>query len=353
MNPYDRPDADLHISLSLRSFAERSMSVSRLRFVSLLAGLCAPAAIGLRSGSASDGTLSINSSNLFPESFAYLASTARFYVGSLRYGRVSSVAANGTIETLCEDPRLKSTFGIFADESRGVVYACNADIGLSVRSRASDVGRVCGLATIDGRTGTVRRYVDLIGSQGGKHLPNDGAVAPDGSIYVADSLSPVVYRVDRQGGAERFVTDRRFAASGGGAGLDGIAIASSGSVIVNHISHGTFFRIDPRTKTVSQIAIDGGVRLKGCDGMRFERDGRLIVAQSSVAGPARNALNALTSHDDWRTATVSKSVPLSATTYQSVRTATGVYGVQSRLERLFHDPKTAHVSGFHIVRISS
>ncbi|MBD5656224.1 MAG: hypothetical protein IAI50_13755 [Candidatus Eremiobacteraeota bacterium] len=331
------------------------MSVNRIRFMqaSLLAGLCGPAAIGSRNASASDATLSIDSPNLFPESMAYLASTVRFYVGSIRYGRISSVDANGTIETLCEDPRLKSTFGIIADESRGVVHACNADVGISVRSRASDVGHVCSLATIDARTGAVRRYVDLSDLQAGRHLPNDAAIAGDGSIYVTDSFSPVVYRISRGGRAEHFVSDVRFAASGTAAGLDGIAIASSGTIIVNHISHGTFFRIDPRTRAVSQIAIAGGANLKGCDGMRFERDGRLIFAQSILAGPSRNALNALISHDDWKTASISKTWALSATTYQSVRTKAGVYGVQSQLEQLFRNPKSARVFGFRIVRISS
>jgi sugar lactone lactonase YvrE len=329
------------------------MSVSRLRFMqtSLVAGLCGTAMV-LRGAFASEATLAIDSPNLFPESFAYLASTDRFYVGSLRYGRVSSVAADGTIKTLCADPRLKSTFGIIADESRGVVHACNADLGISVRSQAAGVGQVCSLATIDARTGAVLAYVDLSGLQAGRHLPNDAAIASDGSIYVTDSLSPVVYRIPKRGQAERFVSDPRFAATAPAAGLDGIAVAASGTIVVNHISHGAFFRIDPRTKAVSQIALAGG-DLKGCDGMRFGRDGRLIVAQSTLAGPSRNALNELTSHDDWRTASVSKSWALTATTYQSVRTKTGVYGVQSRLEQLFHDPKGVHVPGFSIVKISA
>ena len=331
------------------------MGVNRVRFLQAsLTGLCGSAAIGRRMGSASGGTLAIDSPNLFPESFTYLAATDRFYVGSLRYGRVSSVSASGTIETLCDDPRLKSTFGIVADESRGVIYACNADVGISVRSRAAEIGRVCGLATIDARTGAIRRYVDMSGLQAGKHLPNDAAMARDGSIYVTDSLSPAIYRISSGGHAERFVSDPRFGATAPAAGLDGIAIASTGTIVVNHFAHGTFFRIDPVAKSVSQMVVDGGAHFKGCDGMRFEPGGRLIVAQSTLAGmPSRNALRELTSHDDWKTASVSKSIALSGTTYQSVRTKTGVYGIASRLEQLFQNPKTAHVGGFRIVRISA
>ena len=155
------------------------------------------------------------------------------------------------------------------------------------------------------------------------------------------------------GRAERFVTHPEFGSTGAAPGLDGIAIAASGTIVVNHISHGTFFRIDPQSRKVTKIALTGATVLAGCDGMRFEPDGRLIVAQGTLVKHGRNALNELTSSDDWKTATVSKSVPLSATTYQSVRTPAGVYGVQSRLEELFKNPKTPHVPGFDIVRISS
>jgi hypothetical protein len=298
-------------------------------------------------------TLFVAAPNLFPENIAYLETADLFYVGSLRYGRVSSVDANGKLATLCDDPRLISTFGIFADQARGLIYACNADAGVSVRSHPSKVGRVCGLATIDARSGALVRYVDIIGSDPGGHLPNDGAIASDGSIFVTDTLSPVVHRISKDGHAEVFVSNPDFGGPPPAPGLDGIAIASSGTIVVNHISAGKLFRIDPSTKAVSRVVVDAGLRLKGCDGMRFERDGRLIVTQGTLAGPSRNALCALRSTDDWKTATVSHVWPLSATTYQNVRTKTGVYGVQSQLERLFRDPKGVHVPGFHITRISA
>ena len=303
-------------------------------------------------GPSASGTIAVGSADLFPESFAYSAATNKFYVGSVRFGRVSSVDWSGTIATLSNDPRLKSTFGIFVDDSRGLVHACNTDVGMSVRSDSSGVGRVCDLVSFDARSGAVSRFVDLARNGAGRHLPNDGAVARDGSIYVTDSFSPVVYRVTRDGHAERFVTHPGFAATGVAAGLDGIAIAASGTIVVNHISHGTFFRIDPRSKKVAKIVLTGGPVLVGCDGMRFETDGRLIVAQSTVTGAGRNALNELTSNDDWKTATFANVVRLSGATYQSVRTTAGVYGIQSRLERLFENPKNPHVPVFRIVPIA-
>jgi hypothetical protein len=106
----------------------------------------------LPQAAAASGTLFVAAPNLFPENMAYLKTTDRFYVGSLRYGRVSSVDANGKLATLCDDARLISTFGIFADQARGLIYACNADLGVSVRSRPSKIGRVCGLATIDAQS---------------------------------------------------------------------------------------------------------------------------------------------------------------------------------------------------------
>ena len=303
---------------------------------------------------AADADIAVDAPELFPESMAYLAATQRFYVGSVRYGRVSSVGFDGTIATLVDDPSLHSTFGIVADEKRGTILACSADIGLSVRSTTADTTRICKVLTIDARSGEIVRTVDLIASTPGKHLPNDAAIAADGSVYVTDTLSPIVFRISPTGEPGTFVTDVRFAPPDGpgGAGLDGIAIAASGTIVVNHISGGNLFRIDPSTKAVTRVVVDGGVLLKGCDGMRFERDGRLIVVQGTLVGPSRNALCTLESADDWKTATVSRVRPLSATTYQSVRTNTGVYGVQGRLEDLFRDPKNVNVPGFSITRIA-
>jgi sugar lactone lactonase YvrE len=339
------------LSVALKT---QAVSVSRGTFIRALlaAGASAPA-FPLQPAVAATGTLFVTSPNLFPENLAYLETADLFYVGSLRYGRVSSVNANGKITTLCDDPRLISTFGIFADRAGSLIYACNADVGVSVRSRPSRNGRICGLATIDARSGTLVRYIDIIGSEPGRHLPNDGAIASDGSIYVTDTLAPVIHRVSKDGHPEVFVSNADFGANAPAPGLDGIAIASSGTIVANHISGGKLFRIDPSTKAVSQVIVDGGVLLKGCDGMRFERDGRLMVTQGTLAGPSRNALCALSSTDDWKTATVSHVWPLSATTYQSVRTKTGVYGVQSQLERLFHNPKDVHVPGFRVTRISA
>jgi sugar lactone lactonase YvrE len=295
----------------------KAVSVSRETILRAFqaAGASAPLA-SLPQAAAASGTRFIAASNLFPENMTYLETADLFYVGSLRYGRVSSVDAHGKLATLCDDPRLISTFGIFADQARGLIYACNADVGVSVRSRPSKNGRVCSLATIDARSGVLVRYVDIIGSEPGRHLPNDGAIASDGSIYVTDTFSPVVHRISKDGHAEVFVSNPDFGARPPAAGLDGIAIASSGTIIANHISGGKLFRIDPSTKAVSQVVVDGGVLLKGCDGMRFERDGRLMVTQGTLAGPSRNALCALSSADDWKTATVSHVWPLSATTYQ-------------------------------------
>ncbi len=302
---------------------------------------------------AADADIAVDAPELFPESMAYLAATQRFYVGSVRYGRVSSVGFDGTIATLVDDPSLHSTFGIVADEKRGTILACSADIGLSVRSTAADTTRICKVLTIDARSGEIVRTVDLIASTPGKHLPNDAAIAADGSVYVTDTLSPIVFRISPTGEPETFVTDVRFAPPDGpgGAGLDGIAIAPSGTIVANHIGHGTFFRIDPTTKAVTQVALPDDARLPGCDGMRFEK-GDLVFAQSVLGGPnAKNAMVTLTSTDDWRTAKIGTTVPAARSTYQTVRTPRGVYGIQSGLELLLKDPH-ASVPRFTIAHLA-
>jgi sugar lactone lactonase YvrE len=298
----------------------------------------------------------VKAPNLFPESFAFSATTQRFYVGSLRYGRISSVAPDGSLATFSDDPALVSTFGIFTDEQRGLLYACNADVGLSTKTQTTTLRKLCELVVFDLKSGTLVKNVDLGAAvPGGPHLPNDGAIAADGSIYVTDTFLPVIYHVTSEGTPSVFVQDPRLGAPAGVPGLDGIQVASSGTVVANIISSGLLFRIDPVTKAISQVSVTGSAGpLIGADGMRFTADGRLWIAQSILGGNgARNALTALTSTDDWRTATVASEHPLSASSYQVAFAPAGAYVIQSGLEQLFKNPKAPDVDGFTVAAVAA
>jgi sugar lactone lactonase YvrE len=313
----------------------------RLRASGQLTKLCAAAtaiALGLffsaRLAFAQAGEIVFKAPGLYPESLTYYAPAGKFYVGSVKYGKVGTVDKDGQYQAVADDPQLISTLGVTQDSARKRLYVCDTDFGASVRSSPATQNKTARLAVFDIETGKLIRIVDLVAALPGRHLANDVAVDGDGNAYVTDSSGPYVYRVTPEGEASVFVQDRRFAAAEGKVGLDGIAFSPAGYLIVNHYDRGLLFKIDLATRKVTPVRVK--LRMRGADGMFFDSQGRLYVVQNHLATPkGRNAVTLLESKDHWRTARVVSDKLFPVTQVQGVIMPDGsVYVLRDKLELL-------------------
>jgi sugar lactone lactonase YvrE len=271
---------------------------------------------------------------LYPESFTYYAPANKFYVGSMKFGKIGTVDMTGNYQTVSDDPGLISTLGVAQDAPRKRLLVCISDLGLSSRTSPATVNKTARLAVFDIESGQLTRIVDLVKSVPGRHLANDVVADSDGNAYVTDSWGPYVYKVTPEGEASVFVRDARLRAKQGKVGLDGIAYSPEGYIIVNHYDHGLLYRIDLKSRKVTPVRVR--LRMYGADGMFFDSQGRLYVVQNHLATPkGHNAVTLLKSRDHWRSATVVANRQFPATQVQGVILPDKtVYALRDKLELL-------------------
>lgn len=322
-----------------------------------------PGTVG-RSGS-SRGVVRGHAASLHPEGFAYDSTRKTFLVGSLRHGTVSIVRPDGSVRTLVDDPALVSTTGIKVDAARGRLLVANGDPGVGVKTSPATAKHVAGVGVYDLRSGHRLRYVDLakVAGDGAEHFGNDMAVAPDGTFYVTDSFSPIVYRVPPRGNTTVFVRDARLA-GGGGFGANGI-VWQKNHLIIGNYTTGRLYRVPTTPSGTSAQAVPSGraagsagaapsaspsgeglreVRLAGgplpgADGFALRRDGSLVVVTNKVASTGADAVYAVRpSSSEWESAQVSLTVspwndpaPTAATITPDGR----AYVLSGRLDVLF------------------
>ena len=171
---------------------------------------------------------------VFPESIS-ATSDGTLYIGSAGAGGVLR-APPGAVKA---EPWIapgafgsKSIFGVLADVRSQILWVCSNDF-----SAAGSNGT---LIAYDLKSGQGKFKANLPGQ---KTLCNDIAVGHDGSVYVSNSAAPQILKLNPQTKQlDIWLTDPQFQPKQG-VGLDGIAVASDGTVYVDTYTEGKFFRI--------------------------------------------------------------------------------------------------------------
>ena len=117
----------------------------------------------------------------------------------------------GEIEPFTDDADLIASLGIYVDAERGRLLVANTDTGVSMNSSPETGGVTAMLGIYDLADGERIEMIDLgalLPEQ--PHLANDITVDDGGNIYVTDSFSPVIYRVDVDNEASVFLQDKAF-----------------------------------------------------------------------------------------------------------------------------------------------
>lgn len=297
---------------------------------------------------------------IHPEGFTWDPTRNAFLIGSLRYGTISVVGADGTPHTLVDDPSLIATGGIRVDAARnrllatyGDVYA-GPDALLSVGSSPRTRGRYAGLAMFDLTTGALKKRVDLSRSPG-LHLANDLVLDAQGNAYVTDSFTGKIFKVTPSGTASTFAYDKKLDAGYDSAGMpnvgvNGIVYDRAGFLITVRYDTGQLFKIplcDPGA--VTEIELDR--RIPGTDGMALRADGTLYAATNTIRSNGVDALFKLRSDDGWKSARVvsEQASPEAAPTTMAL-TPSGDYVLSSNVDVLFRSGGTQTRDGFVLRR---
>ncbi|QDK82363.1 gluconolaconase [Spirosoma sp. KCTC 42546] len=259
---------------------------------------------------------------LYPEGIAYSSQLGKFLVSSISMGTISTVSSDGQFEEILAAPELVSGIGIKVAGNR--VFVCNSDPGTAMKSTPAGAFQTAELLVFNLDTRKLERRTDLdaLLPAADRNFANDVTLAPDGTAYVTDSFSPVIYKVTPDGTASVLLRDNvNF--SSPGFGLNGIVYHPNGYLIVANVGQQKLYKVDlQRGNAVTEITGTGP--LPG-DGLCLLNNDLYVVTQGTRVAQVRST-------DNWLTASVVKfdeGVYTGATTNVAVNNQ--VYTLNARI----------------------
>jgi len=294
----------------------------------------------------------INDSGFYPEGIVYVSSQKKFYVGSVFKGKIISVDLNGNEQLFAEDTSLVSILGLAVDETNNWLIACNSDPGMGIKTDPTTMGQLAQIIVYDLSTGYKIRTTDLNGLLAGGHLANDVTVDNGGNIYVTDSFSPVIYKIDASGNASILVNNSDFTPPIGGFGLNGIVFHPDNYLVVGKYDEGKLFKIPlDNPDNITEITLNGVVNT--VDGLLLTNNHTLVLVSNNLTGaPFNEAVYQLTTSDNWVTGTVSNTftTPVGTNPTTVTRIEDAVYVNYSFLTSLLSNAPT--IDAFTIQKVS-
>lgn len=256
-------------------------------------------------------TITITETGLYPEGIDYNAITDEFLVGSITRSEVGIIdPETGAYTPFINDPGLASVTGVNVDEERNRLLAVSGNLGFSTNS-ATNPASLAYLGIYDLDSGEIISGLSLheLLDEGSASFANDIATDTEGNIYVTDSFSPVVYKVDGESlEASIFINGGDdFSAGEGQFGLNGIVFIDD-YLIVGKLDDGALFRI-PVDAPESYIRIDAPTFI-GSDGLEVDQNGDIVVVENGFG--VNTGTSVLTSDDNWASANISSFFPIDA-----------------------------------------
>jgi hypothetical protein len=218
-------------------------------------------------------------SAFLPEGVAFDPATRRFFLSSIRSGRILAYSVDtGAWTELVPAGRDRqwSMLAVSVDTATRTLWATTAAIPFFGGYQAADSGRSAVLA-YDLDNGALRRRWDA--PAGGRHQLGDMTLAPNGDVYVSDADEGAVYRIAR--GSQEL---ERFA-SGELVSPQGLAVTSDGRrVLVADYVRG-LASIDRESGEVAWMQVADSTAVSGIDGL--VRVGHSLVAVQNGVNPKR------------------------------------------------------------------
>lgn len=212
------------------------------------------------------------------EGIAWRAKTGEFLFGDVNARAIWVRGKDGALRRLTpDDDSLLGVFGLALDEGAGVLWAATSAVP-AMRGFAPEQAGNAALAEIDLGSGAVRRVLPVprVGGSGAGHQLTDLAVGEDGTIWVVDAASPILWRL-RPGGAalERAVESPEFLA------LQGVCALPTGTVLVADQLNG-LVRVDPARAQARALVPPENVTLGDLNSLTLAPDGAVLALQTGV-----------------------------------------------------------------------
>jgi len=248
-------------------------------------------------------SIEVNAPKLHPEGITYHDKSKRFFLSSIYEGKIISVNHEGVIKEFAKDESLVSTIGMHVDKKNNRLVVCNSDSGFGVKSTKETTGRLAQVLMYDLSTGDKLQTVDLASLYQGGHFANDLTFDEVGNIYVTDSFSPVIYKIDTKGVPSILLENELFRAPQGSFGLNGI-VYHDNFLIVARADVGKLYKVPlDNPNNIKEIVLDGVVN--SVDGLLLQKDKSLILVSNNFsAAPFDEAVYKIQTTDNWNSGSI-------------------------------------------------
>jgi sugar lactone lactonase YvrE len=224
------------------------------------------ALIATASAKSPPASVTIDGSRVYPESLTADAA-GNLYNGS-NGGTIyrAKAGSNSAEPWIVPDAKngLRSLFGVFVDDKRGLLWACD-NPNLFKRETGTSTLRAFSL-----KTGQLSAAYDF--PTDGPAACNDIAIDKGGALWVSETTGGRIFVL-----RPRAKDLELFAKSADLVGIDGIAIAGDGAIYINNVRKQLFQRIERKadgsfdrlTTLATSLPLDGPDGLRALGGNRF------------------------------------------------------------------------------------
>ena len=288
--------------------------------------------------------ITFKSDTLYPEGIAYHSKRDVFFVSSLRHGKIGIVDRKGNYKVFVDSPEMISAIGLRLNEKTNTLYVCTSDPGVSTKTSPATQRKFAKLIAYDATTGA-KKYIADLGAlnTGGLNFANDVTFDNEGNVYVTNSFSPIIYKVDASGNPSIFATYDAW--KGDGFKLNGIVFHPDGFLIVAVSNPGLLYKVPIKNPTdIKQIQC---LLLLGADGLIYNQTNKELVVISNYT----QEIIRMRSTDNWESALPWDRFK-SVNTFPTTGTIGGSYYyiLNAKLNELF-DAKAAKTSSYIIQEI--
>lgn len=300
----------------------------------------------------------IKNEGLYPEGISYDSREKLFYVSSVARGEIWRVNQNGESELFIKNNGYPSTIGLRVDADHNRLIVCISDPGVGQNSKANSTGKLAGVAIYDLTSKEEIAYYNLAKLDNGhRHFANDVTTDNKGNIYVTDSYSPIIYKIDAYGKAGVLTHYQKWEVAEGKFGLNGIIYHPDGFLIASHYDSGKLFKIDANSPAnIKEVVLKNSSqkwKISGLDGLLLRNKKTLLAVNVDPSGRENgNVVYRLSSNDSWNSFQIDAVMP-TGNTYPTTLTNAddGLFVLHSYLLELFTGNKSP-VKTFKIEKIS-
>jgi len=252
-------------------------------------------------------SISLKETSLYPEGIVYSSSKQKTYVGSYYKGKIITVDLLGNMTDFVIDNSLVAVVGMAIDETNNRLLVCNSDSGISLKSDNATIGQLAEVIVYDLSSGAKLKTIDLSGLYQGGHFLNDLVLDNNGNVYVTDSFSPVIYKIDTNDNPSVLVTNTIFEVPQGTFGLNGIVYHPNNYIIVGKAFGGVLYKIPlDDVNNVQEITLNTSVN--SLDGLLLTNNNTLILVSNYFAGPSFNeAIYKIETPNNWTSGNVTST----------------------------------------------